>query len=79
LTLRENEMLKPTLENFDTIWIKTSQEGKRTACIVKIEGIGRYAKHWKKQIKLSDALEMIKSMTLESSDSAMNKIEVYVK
>jgi hypothetical protein len=72
-------MLKPTLENFDTLWIKTSQEGKRTACIVKIEGIGSYAKHWKKQIKLTDALKMIESMTLESIESAVNKIEVYVK
>ena len=72
-------MLKPTLENFDTLWIKTNQDGKRTACIVKIEGLGRYAKHWKKQIKLADALKMIESMTLDSVESATNKIEVYVK
>ena len=72
-------MLKPTLENFDNLWIKTSPEGKRTACIVKVEGVGRFASNWKKQIKLSLALEMIKNMTLQSSGSAVNKIEVYSK
>lgn len=70
-------MLKPTLENFDKLWVKTAQGGKRTACVVKIEGVGRYAKHWKKQIKLSEALQMIESMSLESTESATNKIEVY--
>lgn len=70
-------MLKPTLENFDKLWIKTAQSGKRTACIVKIEGVGRYAKHWKKQIKLSEALKKIENMTLERSEAAVNKIEVY--
>lgn len=44
-------MIKPTLENFDTLWIKTNQDGKRTACIVKIEGCEKYGLHHKKQIK----------------------------
>ncbi|WNA15571.1 hypothetical protein [Acinetobacter phage HFM1] len=70
-------MIKPTLENFDAVWVKTSQDGKRTACIVKIEGEGRYAQHWKKQIKLSDALKMIESMALVSDYSAVNRIQVY--
>jgi hypothetical protein len=70
-------MIKPTLENFDTVWIKTANGGKRTACIVKVEGTGIYAKHWKKQIKLADALEMIKSMELISDGSAVNRIQIY--
>ena len=72
-------MIKPTLENFDKLWVKTAQGGKRTAFIVKVDGIGRYANHWKKQIKLSDALQMIENMILESCESAVNKIEVYAK
>ena len=69
-------MIKPTLENFDTLWIKNNNSVKQTACIVKIEGIGRYAKHWKKQIKLVDALEMVKEMTLQN-DVSSKYLEVY--
>lgn len=79
LTLRENEMFKPTLENFDALWIKTSQDGKRTACIVKIEGCAKYGKHHKKQIKISDALKIVENMILQSDSSANNRIQVYVK
>lgn len=69
--------MKATLNNFDTLWIKTAQCGKRTACIVKIEGIAPYELHHKKQIKLADALEMIKSMVLQSDSSANQRIQVY--
>ena len=70
--------MKPTLNNFDTLWIKTAQNGKSTACIVKIEGVEPYALHHKKQIKIADALEMIKSMVIQSDSSANQRIQVYV-
>lgn len=68
-------MIKPTLDNFDTIWIKTAQCGKRTACIVKND----FAKSYKKAIKLADALTMIGSMNLDSDSCGNVRIQVYSK
>lgn len=66
-------MIKPTLNDFDAIWIKTSQNGKRTACIVKNE----FHLAHKKAIKLADALKMIETMTLKSDSAANVRIQVY--
>lgn len=65
-------MIKPALDNFDTVWIKTSTSGRRTACIVKIEG----DKHWKHQIPLADALVIVKRMRLVSTHV---RLDVYDK
>ena len=66
-----NEM--ELLEN-QRIWIITSNQTKRMTASLVTEVKGKF---YKKQIKISEALEIIKTKVLESDGSAVKRIQVY--
>lgn len=61
------------LEN-QRIWIITSNQTKRMTASLVTEVKGKFHK---KQIKISEALEIIKTKVLESDGSAVKRIQVY--